>query len=364
MISDSQELPPVTEKITLEEIKEITIKAKDIKLSDECYEIISRIIQTIYEQNQHIENNEDKWFISDRRWKKIVNLMRVSAFCNGRVKTNIMDASIIADCIWQNEKQEEDAKNIVKEAIENYGLECKINFENLKHQLSIFTKQVDNIFFKEVISEKETDKQEVDEQEVDEQEVDAENFKKTMIDNIEFYIVRDSEANERYKDSGADQHFISVSPFYIERGRPFNRYYIDGTSDILYGYYKNNIFIETGVSDNPEIIKKYTIIKIHKIKIKTLVLDPFFKDKPNEGKKIIDDFNKNSYLSLFKQLKEELSSIQKQKEECYIKYSDNLFADNDYYLPVITKKLDDSKNQINDLIAKLAEQKERYDIHK
>ena len=327
MISDVQELFSIKEKISLDEINIISQNSKNVKLSDECYDIILHIAKIASQQNEHIENKEDKWLISDRRWKKIVNLMRVLAFCNGRTETDIMDATIIADCIWQNEQQEEDAKNIVKEAIENYGLKCNTNFEDLKKCLKEFTKKVDKKFFKE--------------------EINKGDFVTKTIDNIEFYVVEDVYGN---------QYNISVSPY---RRNTYssnrNQYYIDGTRNVIEGDYTNGMFRENG-----NRYRSFTIIR--EKDTKTLVLDNFYNEKPEEGKVIVQKFNETDYLPLHKLLDEELSAIDKQINECEKKYGDNLFANIGYYLSVITTKLTDSKGKINDLIAQLEHQKERYDI--
>lgn len=326
MISDAKELPPITEKISLDDINFIAQKSKDVKLSDECYDIILRIVKNTSERNENIEKKEDKWLISDRRWKKIVNLMRVSAFCNGRTETDIMDATIIADCIWQNEQQEEDAKYIVKEAIENYGLKCNTNFEDLETCLDKFTDKINKTFFKEKI-------------------VEGDFITKT-IDNKEFYVV---------KDTHNDEHKISKEPSSNYYGN--QHYYYDGTRYMIYGNYENGMFIEqTGHR------RKFTITR--KESSKTLVLDNFYKDKPEEGKLIVQKFDGADYLPVCMLFDEKLSSIDNQLKESEKKFGCHLFIDKNIYLTAVNAKLINFREKINGLFAKLMIQKQRYDIYK
>ena len=39
-------------------------------------------------------------YVSDRRWKKIVNLLRASAFVHGRGQTDVSDVAVLFHCLW------------------------------------------------------------------------------------------------------------------------------------------------------------------------------------------------------------------------------------------------------------------------
>ena len=69
--------------------------------------------------------------------------MRVCAYCNNRVETDIMDAVLIADCIWGTEKQEQEVRQIMGDAIKSYGIECKSNVKLLKKKVKIHQKDLD-----------------------------------------------------------------------------------------------------------------------------------------------------------------------------------------------------------------------------
>lgn len=54
-------------------------------------------------------------YVSDRRWKKAVSLLRASAFVHGRKETNLSDVAVLAYCLW-NEPAE---CAVVREVVTN-----------------------------------------------------------------------------------------------------------------------------------------------------------------------------------------------------------------------------------------------------
>ncbi|MDR0568804.1 MAG: AAA family ATPase [Spirochaetaceae bacterium] len=63
-------------------------------------------------------------YVSDCRWRKIVRLLRASAFLNGRDEIDLMDCFLIKHCIWNDDKQIQQVSQFVDSAIENYGVAC------------------------------------------------------------------------------------------------------------------------------------------------------------------------------------------------------------------------------------------------
>lgn len=320
----------ISKKLTKKIIDHISKKAECLEITDECFDVIESIRKALTNKNQSIEDESEKYIISDRRWKKIANLMRVSAYCNNRKKTDLMDASLIADCIWSTETQEHDAKIIVKETIENYGLKCDTNFANLESDYNKFKKKVDNTFFEE--------------------EKKGGDFKKELIEGIEYYIV---------KDEKEEKHKISVE--HLKNYYSEDHYYYDSKRNDIRGKYENDKFISSNYDYST---RSYPIFTIERNPItKRLVRNSFFKTNKKECEKIVKKFNKTDYQPLLMRLENELKSINMQLKDCNEKLGDNIFADTNYYLPIITEKLTDSKVKLNDLIAKLEAQKERYDIY-
>lgn len=140
----------ITEKLSAADIETIQSEAEKVELSDDCFNVIQAVRRIISEKNNESNREADeRYIISDRRWKKIVNLMRVSAYCNGRTETDLMDASLIADCIWSTISQEEEAKTILKEAIGHFGMKCTTDFNELERTTMKLKTDIDKNFFLE-----------------------------------------------------------------------------------------------------------------------------------------------------------------------------------------------------------------------
>ena len=137
-----------------ETIQTILQESEKVRLTDECFNIITFIRKSLTEKNSKIEDESEKYQISDRRWKKIVNLMRVSAYCNNRNETDIMDATLIADCIWSTENQEKEVKEIVKNAIALFGVKCHINISDIKKRKKEIEEKIKEAFYEETYSYK------------------------------------------------------------------------------------------------------------------------------------------------------------------------------------------------------------------
>lgn len=77
-------------------------------------------------------------YVSDRRWKKIVRILKTSAFLNERKVIDLMDCFLIAHTIWDEVEQIEIVKEFVSDAVKNHGY-------SLKYNLSMFTNEINDL---------------------------------------------------------------------------------------------------------------------------------------------------------------------------------------------------------------------------
>ncbi|MCS7005607.1 MAG: AAA family ATPase [Cytophagales bacterium] len=80
--------------------------------------------------------------ISDRRWKKIVRLLRTSAFLNERTFVNLMDCFLMVHCLWSDTKQIEIVQEIVAETIRKHGYSVALNLSSLRKEIAELEEEV------------------------------------------------------------------------------------------------------------------------------------------------------------------------------------------------------------------------------
>ena len=75
----------------------------------------------IREQLKHVPDKTGETafsiYVSDRRWKKAVNLLRASAFVHGRKQTNPTDIAVLAYCLWNEPIEREVVREVVTKSV-------------------------------------------------------------------------------------------------------------------------------------------------------------------------------------------------------------------------------------------------------
>ncbi|MGB3617152.1 MAG: AAA family ATPase, partial [Catalinimonas sp.] len=82
--------------------------------------------------------------VYDRRWKKMVRLLRTSAFLNERAACNLMDCFLLAHCLWNHPDQIEIAQEIVAEVIRKHGYTLALNLSSLRQEVRDLEREVDD----------------------------------------------------------------------------------------------------------------------------------------------------------------------------------------------------------------------------
>jgi MoxR-like ATPase len=146
MISD--DLKPTVDnisnglKITDEEYKRWDKEIDVIVIPDEVYKVISIIRRKVQKHNDKLKKNTNELYISDRRWRKIVRILRTSAFLNDRKEVDLMDCFLIKDCIWNDENEIATVEEIVAESIREFGYNLTIDIEGIQNQIKDLAKDV------------------------------------------------------------------------------------------------------------------------------------------------------------------------------------------------------------------------------
>ena len=121
-------------KFSTEEYKQCQLKINTIDIPDEVLRVISFIRYNITEYNEK-EENKAKIYISDRRWKKIVQFLKTAAFLNDRKEINLGDCFLIAYTLWDEVEQIDFVKEAVTVAIKNHGYSYKFDITAFEEQI-------------------------------------------------------------------------------------------------------------------------------------------------------------------------------------------------------------------------------------
>ena len=103
--------------ITAEEYAEWTERIGKIGVKIEVLDAISAIRKSLRAVNVDEAAERRNIYVSDRRWKNIVRLLRTSAFMQDREEVDICDLLPIYHCLWQEPEERDAIRSIVIRAL-------------------------------------------------------------------------------------------------------------------------------------------------------------------------------------------------------------------------------------------------------
>ncbi len=123
--SETSDLIDIKQPITPQEYAEAQEKIAKISCSPEA------LASIVYLRNQLsvVRENKRAIYVSDRRWKKILQLLRTSAFMHQRESVTLADIYPLWRCLWGEIEEQEYVKSITKNSL-FVGLETEL--ENLR----------------------------------------------------------------------------------------------------------------------------------------------------------------------------------------------------------------------------------------
>lgn len=118
------------EQLTNGELTEIQLLAEKVRLSDEVLTLLERL---------RLFSREKGLYISDRRWRKAVKLLKVAAWTNGREALSVWDCWLLQHCLWD---RPEDQPIISDWYRRHLGVGSGFNPERLEKLVSTWEKLV------------------------------------------------------------------------------------------------------------------------------------------------------------------------------------------------------------------------------
>ena len=117
-------------KITAEEYAEWVEKICKIGVKEEVLDAISAIRKSLRAVNVDEAAERRNIYVSDRRWKNIVRLLRTSAFMQDREEVDICDLLPIYHCLWQEPEERDAILSIVIRALFSPFAEKLVEMKN------------------------------------------------------------------------------------------------------------------------------------------------------------------------------------------------------------------------------------------
>ena len=309
--------------ITNTELKEWAKEIDKVSLSEVSKQVISAIRKemTLLNDGMYDEDkkNGELFEVGDRRWKKIAHILKTSAFLNDRNEVDLMDCSLIENCIWGTEKQQKKAKEIVEKCLKENGIPCDSAIEDIQEQIEEFTTKVDEEWFEDI--------------------TDPVSDKIVTVDNQKCY--------ECTRNGTSEIWYVTV-----DKGRhsPYNGYHDVYNSAKTHQTYSN-------FSKNGDAIACNCNFTVNKNPERTHIEPKKFADISHSTLQKI--FTKNNYTPISNFINSEIDKLKDQKAKDAVPFKANLFADQSYNTS-ITSKIDDSIKDLEDKQVELDKQKDRY----
>lgn len=127
---------PSNLKITSLQYKTWQTEIPTVTVPDEVLQCIAYIRGEL--QELQTENPEIDYYISDRRWRKIVHLLRTSALLNGRKSVKLQDCFLIQHCLWNQTQTQNPMSELVAKAIHQQANNFQIQLEGFQNEIEAF----------------------------------------------------------------------------------------------------------------------------------------------------------------------------------------------------------------------------------
>ena len=143
------EIGTLSKAISIKELEEWKQEIEEVSVPDEVKAVIREIHSRMWKLHEE-QPKKNLYYISDRRWIKIVHLLKSAAFLNGRKEVDLMDCSLISYCIWNSNETIAPTKKMVEDCIIDDGISYNEELEEINNQIKAFHQFVVDNFFEQM----------------------------------------------------------------------------------------------------------------------------------------------------------------------------------------------------------------------
>lgn len=130
--------------ITDEEYHQWQSELDELELSDSVFEKLYELktmLENAAEESTGVDIADTDMYVSDRRWKKAVRLLKASAFFNGRDEINPLDLLLLQDCLWNSPESREVVRKVIKE----FALMRAFDQQDVEQQITLCREELAEI---------------------------------------------------------------------------------------------------------------------------------------------------------------------------------------------------------------------------
>lgn len=110
-------------------------------LSDDVFEKLYQLKNMLEREIDTQRLDQAAMYVSDRRWKKAVKLLKASAFFNGRDAINPLDLLLLQDCLWNSPE----SRDVVREVIREFALRYAFDQSEVEQQIELCREELSRI---------------------------------------------------------------------------------------------------------------------------------------------------------------------------------------------------------------------------
>lgn len=111
----------VTTRLTSDDLHSIQTLAKAVVIPQPIREIIEKI----WQEHRELFKEDRRESLSDRRLRKVLNLLRVSAATNDRTEVDLSDVLLLKDCLWNHQENADKVKSLIRNILEKHRYQSR-----------------------------------------------------------------------------------------------------------------------------------------------------------------------------------------------------------------------------------------------
>jgi len=317
-----------TLRISEDDYEKWSKEIEDITVPQEVLNVIHAIRKLAQEYNESQEEDV-QIYISDRRWRKIVRILRTSAYINEREAVDLMDCFLIAYCIWNEQGQIVPMQELVAKTLKEHGYSMIVSINPIKNEIDEFEEEV-------------------------KEQIEKNKYEKQYKDFDGFYKIEGLEENTEYNlIMISDFEKLIHTPQVIELQGENNRYTNEGELKVVDGQLKvkraNYKSVQELMKGNEELAWYNCHLTTH------LVESP----EININSRIIKDWN-SDVKKITQQIQEQIKQVKDYREKNHSQLHNNLFVKSDL-ADLVESNFHNSIQQLQQLQIELEKVKYSYD---